>query len=151
MTNHASLNLISSLDRSFAERFPRRFFGKQKEQFVQALDGELQSRGFATERFDFRTVGFRNRVLATRCEKPAVIFLAHYDTPMMMPFWISPIYTVFGHTRQVASTLFLVLCIWCYPLIPALLPQTSFFQILFSLLTFVLIASFFVMLLPHPL
>lgn len=145
-----SIDQIAQWDRLFAERFPRRFNGKQKEPFLQALDGELRALGFATERINFRTFGFPNRLLATRCASPAVIFLAHYDTPMIMPFWISPIYRLFGHTRQVASTLFLCFLIWLIPGLAALLPQVPYIEAASSLFIFVLLASFVVMLFANP-
>ena len=150
MDNPMGIEQINAWDRSFAERFPRRFIGKQKERFLQAVEQDLQARGFATERVNFRTLGFPNRLLATRCANPAVIFLAHYDTPMMMPFWIAPVYRLFGHTRQVASTLFLVLCIWLFPFLLALLPHSPFFQWIYLLLGLALAASFIAMLFPNP-
>ncbi len=150
MDRQTEVNRISTWDRSFAEHFARRFTGKQKEAFLQALEEDLQAQGYATERIRFRTFGLPNRLLATCCASPAVIFLAHYDTPTIMPFWIPPVYRLFGHTRQIASTLFLCLCIWLLSDLPALLPQTSFFRVAYLLLIFILVASFLAMLVPNP-
>jgi hypothetical protein len=35
--------------------------------------------------------------------------MAHYDTPTIMPFGFSLIYTLFGHTRQVLSSIFVLI------------------------------------------
>lgn len=145
-----AIEQIAIWDRIFAERFPRRFTGAQKEQFLQALDQELQARGFATERIDFRTFFFSNRLLATRCDAPRFIFLAHYDTPMIMPFWIPPVYRLFGHTRAIAGSLFLMFFIWFLSFLPELLPRTQFIQFLFELLLLLLLLSFVVALFANP-
>lgn len=145
-----AIEQIAIWDRIFAERFPRRFTGAQKEQFLQALDQELQARGFATERIDFRTFFFSNRLLATRCDAPRFIFLAHYDTPMIMPFWIPPIYHLFGHTRAIASSLFLIFALWLLSILPVLLPKTQFVQFVFALLLLLLLLSFAVAMFANP-
>lgn len=101
--------LLTQLNQDFGARFPRRLTRKQKESFLKALNQELQSRDFVTEQTKIRHWGLPNRSLLTKCEKPKVIFLAHYDTPTIMPFGISPIYMLFGHTRQGVSSIFLIL------------------------------------------
>lgn len=63
------------------------------------VEGELQARNFRTERVVGRKlVPCEN--LVTVCAQPRVIFLAHYDTPTVMPFWFSWLFALFGHTRQ---------------------------------------------------
>ena len=89
-------------------RFPRRLTRKQKVSFLAYLEKELQAREFATEQIKLRLLGIPNRLLLTKCENPQMIFMAHYDTPTIMPPGISPIYSLFGHTRQGISSIFLV-------------------------------------------
>lgn len=90
-------------------RFPRRLTRKQKVSFLAYLEQELQVRDFATEQVNLRFLGISNRLLLTKCENPRVIFMAHYDTPTIMPPGISPIYSLFGHTRQGISSVFVLI------------------------------------------
>ncbi len=145
-----SLEVISRWDQLLAERFPRRFTGKQKAAFLDAIDQELQASGYETERITNNSFGIVSRVLATTCASPKVIFMAHYDTPMMMPFWIMPVYALFGHTRQIASTLILMAGIWLATNLDALLPQVPYMENVVGLLLFVLVASFLVMAFANP-
>lgn len=104
-----SVALLSQWSQDFGACFPRRLTRKQKEGFLEAIEQELQTRNFETEQIKIRHWGIPNRLLLTKCEEPKVIFLAHYDTPTIMPFGISPIYTLFGHTRQGISSNFLII------------------------------------------
>lgn len=106
---------ITILSNEWAEKFPKRLTRKQKERFLAMLAGELQKRGFDTEQINLRHWGIPNRLLLTQCENPRVVFLAHYDTPTIMPPGIGGIYRVFGHTRQGLSsvvTIFLMLLLY---------------------------------------
>jgi hypothetical protein len=100
---------ITTLSNEWAKRFPKRLTGKQKERFLAALARELQVRGFETEQTTLRLWGIPNRLLMTKCANPRMIFLAHYDTPTMMPPGIGIIYKLFGHTRQGLSSLVVIL------------------------------------------
>ena len=100
--------LLTLWSQDFGARFPRRLTRKQKEGFLSAIKEVLQTRDYETEQTKIRHWGIPNRVLLTKCKKPKVIFLAHYDTPTIMPPGISPIYRLFGHTRQGISSIFLI-------------------------------------------
>jgi hypothetical protein len=147
-------SLISHWDADWAARFPRRIKASEKEAFLQMLDQELQTMGFATERIKVRNA-FTNRLLLTRCERPEVIFMAHYDTPTIMPFWIPPLYTIFGHTRQIMMAVALIILILLPNFLangisaryPTLAGATAMTLALFYVL---LVLSFIPMLIPNP-
>jgi hypothetical protein len=146
--------LISHWDVDWATRFPRRIKASEKEAFLSMLDQELQTMGFATERIQVRN-GLANRLLLTRCERPEVIFMAHYDTPTIMPFWIPPLYTLFGHTRQIMLSLALIILFFlpnCLAtMLLARLPSLGgLIGIVTSLFYFLLLLSFIPMLIPNP-
>jgi hypothetical protein len=147
-------SLISQWDADWATRFPRRIKAPEKEAFLQMLDQELHTMGFATERIQVGYV-FNNRLLLTHCEQPSVILMAHYDTPTIMPFWIPPLYTIFGHTRQITMTVALIILILLPNILgtvisarfPSLADVTAMTLTLFYTL---LALSFISMLIPNP-
>jgi hypothetical protein len=147
-------SLISHWDADWAIRFPRRIKASEKEAFLQMLDQELQTMGFATERIKVRNA-FTNRLLLTRCKRPEVIFMAHYDTPTIMPFWIPSLYTIFGHTRQITMAVALIILIQLPNFLakeisvhfPSLAWVTAMALALFYVL---LVLSFIPMLIPNP-
>jgi hypothetical protein len=147
--------LISHWDADWARRFPKRIKTPEKEAFVQMLDQELQTMGFATERVKVRNV-FTNQLLLTRCERPEVIFMAHYDTPTILPFWISSLFTLFGHTRQIMLVVAMIILMIPLPNFlateisahfPSLARVTTMALDLFYAL---LALSFISMLIPNP-
>jgi hypothetical protein len=146
--------LISHWDADWAARFPRRLKAPEKEAFVQMLDQELHTMGFATDRIQVRNL-LTNRLLLTRGERPEVIFMAHYDTPTIMPFWISPLYTIFGHTRQITLSVALIIVLLLPNFLaaeiamrfPSLAGVMGMAQILFYALMGL---SFISMLIPNP-
>ena len=104
-----NIELLSQWSKEFGDRFPRRLTKRQKKGFLKAIEGELQIRKFETDQTRIQHWGFSNRLLTTRCENPKVVFLAHYDTPTIMPYGFSLTYQLFGHTRQGISAVFLIL------------------------------------------
>jgi hypothetical protein len=145
---------IARWDLDFSQRFPARLTRRQKESFLGALETELQARGFVTERVDVRHL-FMNRNLITRCEKPAVIFMAHYDTPTIMPFWIPPLYRLFGHTRQIMMAIALVVLLQLPTIVSGLLAGVhptldAAIDVATAGFYFVLAASFVSMVIPNP-
>jgi hypothetical protein len=100
---------ITALSNEWAEHFPKRITRKQKEYFLSTIKTEFQMRGFETEQTNLRLWGISNQILITKCKNPRVIFLAHYDTPTMMPPGIAVIYRLFGHTRQGLSSVVTIL------------------------------------------
>lgn len=147
-------SLILQWDTDWATRFPRRIKAPEKEAFLQMLDQELQTMGFATERIKVRHT-FTNRLLLTRCERPEVIFMAHYDTPTIMPFWIPWLYTIFGHTRQISLAVAMIILIQLpnslAPGISARFPSLAGVTAMALALFYVsLVLSFIPMLIPNP-
>jgi Peptidase family M28 len=145
-------SIISCLDADWAARFPRRIRAPEKEAFLQMLDQALQERGFATERLTLRSM-LTNRLLVTCCEKPEVIVMAHYDTPTTMPVWIPPLYTIFGHTRQITMSVALIFMILLPNLlVSAIAPRfpSPAWGVALTLVYALLVLSLFPMLIPNP-
>ena len=101
--------LLARWNQDLGARFPRRLSKNQKKGFLKAIEVELQTRNFETEHSIIQHWGISNRLLVTKCEDPAVIFMAHYDTPTIMPYGFSLIYKFFGHTRQGISMIITVI------------------------------------------
>jgi hypothetical protein len=110
---------ITHWDQTWAARHPKRITRPQKEAFLQTLEGELQARGYATQRITDRNWP-QSCSLITTCAQPAVIFLAHYDTPTIMPGWLDGFTRLFGHTRQIPMALALIVALQ----LPAVLAAT---------------------------
>ncbi len=81
--------------------------------------------------------------------------MAHYDTPTIKPFWISPLYTIFGHTRQITMAVALIISI----LLPNLLATeisarfpslAAVMAITLALFYGLLVLSFIPMFIPNP-
>ncbi len=106
--NKITAEILQELVNGLGARFPRRLIGKEKERFLDEIEGELQAHDYEIERIKVRRWGFTNRLLFTKCEKPEVVFLAHYDTPTIMPLGISSVFTLFGHTKQVLASVLLI-------------------------------------------
>ncbi|MBC8334083.1 MAG: M28 family peptidase [Anaerolineales bacterium] len=104
-----NIRLLKKWSEDLAGQFSRRLTGKEKERFLDKIEEELQECNSESERIKIKHWGFTNRLLFTKCEKPEVVFLAHYDTPTIMPWGISSAFTLFGHTRQVLASIFLII------------------------------------------
>ncbi len=141
---------IAQWDKDWAVRFPKRVRRKDKERFLDELDQELQTRNFETERLSVRYL-LQNRLLLTRCEKPKVIFTAHYDTPTIMPFWVSFFFKFLGHTRQISGGILLILILYA-PLIltPFLAADFPIFLSAINIFYLILGLSFFTIFIPNP-
>jgi hypothetical protein len=101
------ISLLKKWNEDFASHFSRRLTSKEKERFLDKIEEEHQVRNYEIERIKVKRWGFTNRLLITKCEKPKVVFLAHYDTPMILPLGISSVSTLFGHTKQIIGSIFL--------------------------------------------
>ena len=141
---------IAKWNSEWGERFPTRITGKQKESFLQEIERELHERHFATQRIAVRKL-LLNRLLMTVCEQPKIIFLAHYDTPTIMPFWFSLFFRVFGHTRQILSSIFLLGFLFVFFSLPSFgLTNSPLLVTIFFLIQLVLLLSLFSLLIPNP-
>ena len=143
-----SLDLIAKWDANWSERFPVRITKKQKERFLEELESELAARRFETERITVRTL-IRNRLLVTKCEQPRVIFLAHFDTPTIMPFWIASLFNFVGHTRQITGSV-LILALIYIPVILSTALNSYFLTAFTNLFTLVILLSLVSLLIPNP-
>jgi len=77
-------------------KIQRRFFRKEKNQFLEAVEEKLTEYGYVSERRAFQGLIFKSENLETKCDKPEYIFIAHYDTGVTMPFWFHPLSKLFG-------------------------------------------------------
>ena len=99
---------LNALHSAINTAHPLRLFKKQKEAFLHSLEAELAGAGYKTERVNARHWGIENKLLLTECDDPQIVFMAHYDTPTIMPTAYQWIYRIFGHTRQAAAIIFLI-------------------------------------------
>jgi hypothetical protein len=143
-------DLLHQFDINFAQRFPIRLRKKQKEAFLDELQGEMQARGYATERLTVRAV-LQNHLLITQCARPSVIFLAHFDTPTIAPFWMSPLFKWFGHTRQYQALALLLLLMYGPGVLAAFFPQWAVtLQTITNLFVLIFMLSLITLLIPNP-
>ncbi|KAA3656888.1 MAG: hypothetical protein DWQ04_29780 [Chloroflexi bacterium] len=141
---------ISKWDEDWYGRFPKRITKKQKQAFLQAIETELHEREFETERIQVRNL-LQNNLLATKCEEPKFIFLAHFDTPTIMPILFTAVFKLFGHTRQILGTIILLFLLYLPPFLPVSLfgnaQNFTVFQIAFQT---IFILSLFTLFIPNP-
>lgn len=143
-------DLLNQFDINFAQHFPIRLRKKQKEAFLDELQGEMQARGYATERLTVRAV-LQNRLLISQCASPKVIFLAHFDTPTIAPFWMSPLFKWFGHTRQYQALALLLLLMYGPGILAAFFPQWAVtLQTITNLFVIVFMLSLITLFIPNP-
>jgi hypothetical protein len=142
--------MIAAWDKDWAVRFPRRLTRKQKVAFLDELTQALSCRGYETERIDVKTVGLTNRLLLTKCPKPKVIFMAHFDTPTQMPRWVGWVFRLFGHTRQILVMVLLLALVFVFQLFVALFRESSVFNIGSFLFLLAVLLSFIPSLIPNP-
>lgn len=141
---------IAQWDKAWAARFPKRLRRKEKEQFLDELEQELQARGFETNRLSVRYL-LHCRLLLTRCENPKVIFTAHYDTPTIMPFWVGAFFSLFGHTRQISGSFILLPLLFCpITLLPLLIPNSTASTLIANLYMLIVLLSFITLFIPNP-
>jgi hypothetical protein len=141
---------ITSWDRDWSRHHPLRLTKKQKEAFLQELTHELQLRNFETERIEVRAL-INNRLLSTVCEKPRVIFTAHFDTPTIMPFWFPPLFYLFGHTRQITGMFFLLLLLYLPGiLLPIVPPDLSWLNLILLAILPLFVLSMVTLFIPNP-
>jgi hypothetical protein len=143
---------ILQWDESWQQRFPIRITRRQKEAFLQEVAQELEACHFETELIEVRTL-IKNRLLTTKCEKPRIIFTAHYDTPTIMPFWFPPFFYLFGHTRQLTAMFFLLLLIYLptflLPAIPSEFPWL-WLSLAMAALPIIFALSMVTLFIPNP-
>jgi hypothetical protein len=141
---------ITGWDRAWSQRHPLRLTKKQKEAFLQELEQELQACHFETERIEVKTL-IKNRLLTTVCEKPRVIFTAHFDTPTIMPFWFPPLFALLGHTRQITAMAFLLLLLYLPGiLLPVVSPELPWLSLALTAVPILFVLSMITLFIPNP-
>ncbi len=141
---------IANLDRAWFENYPVRITRKQKEAFLQELTQQLEARSFEPERIEARTL-ITNRLLATVCEKPRLIFTAHYDTPTIMPFFFPPLFYLFGHTRQITGMVFLLALLYLPGMLrPAVPPEFAWLNLILMAIPLLFVLSMITLFIPNP-
>jgi hypothetical protein len=142
--------LIANWDLAWSRRHPLRLTKRQKEAFLHELEQELQARHFETEHIEVRTL-IKNRLLTTVCEKPRIIFTAHFDTPTIMPFWFPPLFYLFGHTRQITGMIFLLLLLYLPGmLLPAVPPDLPWLSLILMAIPLLFVLSMVTLFIPNP-
>lgn len=72
---------------------------KNKDKFLSVVDNKLKEMGYKTQHHHFK--GLLSSVnLETECENAEYIFIAHYDTATIMPFWMVWLMKLTGINRQ---------------------------------------------------
>lgn len=141
---------ITQWDQTWSQQFPVRLTRKQKDAFLHGIEQELRARGLVTEHIQARHL-LQNHNLVTVCEKPQIIFTAHYDTPTIAPFWLSGLLNLLGHTRQIMAMVVLIGILWLplllQILLPAYIPALNF---LFNALYLLIFLSFISLFIPNP-
>ncbi len=87
----------------------RRFFRSGKERFLRIVEKELNDLGYECRKRSFWSmIFFRSVNLETKAEKPRYIFIAHYDTGQIVPFWAHWLMRLIGINRQILIGVILV-------------------------------------------
>ena len=99
----------------------KRFTRKEKEQFLQLVEHELSGLGYETRRISKNGL-IKNVHLETINNDPDIIFIAHYDTGVLLPFWAEGVMRISGITRTwlqllIIISLFQLLNLLAFPVI----------------------------------
>ena len=87
-------------------KIQRRFFRNEKNQFLDTIEEKLTEYNYEFERKFFNNI-FKSVNLETKCDKPDFIFIAHYDTGTIIPFWINWLTKLVGMNNIVLVMIFL--------------------------------------------
>ncbi len=88
----------------------KRFSRNDKNKFLKVIETELTELGYEVEKKNFwRLLSSVN--LETKNDNPEYIFVAHYDTGTIMPFWMNWLMKLVGINRQILMIIFLVVFI----------------------------------------
>lgn len=121
----------------------KRIHRKEKDEFLSILERKLYDLGIKTEYQEFGKI-IKSKNLETICNKPDYIFIAHYDTGTIMPFWFHPLMKLFGLNRQLLIMFLIGLSL---PLISGLLKEHNLY-IFYSIVS-VFALSFLTVFIPN--
>ena len=119
----------------------RRFFRKEKNKFLDIVEEKLTEYGYEFERKKFGSI-IKSVNLETKSTQPEFIFIAHYDTGTIMPFWISWLMRFFGVNNQLL--MIIPVCI-----LIGLISGLGHFYIGFKIAYWIIFASLLTILIPN--
>jgi hypothetical protein len=119
----------------------RRFFRKEKNEFLHIVEEKLVEYGYEFERKTFNGI-IKSVNLETKSTQPEFIFIAHYDTGTIIPFWISWLLRYFGVNKQ-------ILAIFPACFLLGFLSVLGQFHIGFSIVFWIISVSFLTILIPN--
>ncbi len=85
----------------------KRCIRSQKNAFLRAIEKYLTNYGYQFERKKLGAF-IKSVNLETKCHNPEYIFLAHYDTGTIIPFWVRWIMKLVGINRMIFLMIFMV-------------------------------------------
>ncbi|MCL2727169.1 MAG: M28 family metallopeptidase [Bacteroidales bacterium] len=109
----------------------RRFFRKEKNQFLDRIEEELAEYGYKSERKDLGMF-VKSINLETKCDKPEFIFIAHYDTGGVIPFWFHPFCRLLG-TNSIASFVAIIVIFFTLDLISSYWHVASYLRLILGI------------------
>lgn len=116
----------------------------EKDKFLSEIEKKLSQLGYLHKRKELGDLITKVN-LCTECDRPEYIFIAHYDTGKMMPFWISWLFKILGVNRQLL--LLSIMFIWSRYFMPWFV---SIQEVIATSLSTILGLSFFSILFPNP-
>jgi len=119
----------------------RRFFRKEKNKFLDAVEEKLTEYGYKFERKKFGKI-IKSVNLETQSTQPEFIFIAHYDTATIMPFWFSWFMRFFGINNQ-------LLMIIPLSIFMSLISVLMHYHIVFHIAYWLILISFLTLLIPN--
>jgi hypothetical protein len=123
----------------------KRFSRRDKNKFLDVVEENLTGCGYECERKKFWLL-LTSVNLETKCDHPDYIFIAHYDTGTIVPFWLQGLMKVFGVNRQILSALIIILAIQ-YGLFPLMHHHPS---IILTVVFCLFLLSFLPIFVPTP-
>ena len=119
----------------------RRFFRKEKNKFLDAVEEKLTEYGYKFERKKFGKI-IKSVNLETQSTQPEFIFIAHYDTGTIVPLWISWLIKIFGVNNQLPIIIQVAF-------LTNLLPPLSELHIFFNIVYWIIFISLLTILIPN--
>lgn len=81
-------------------KIKRRIGRKSKNRFLNLVEKELEEYGYTSKKHTFKGL-FKSVNLETEEDDPGYLFIAHYDTFTIMPFWLTWLMRLVGINRQI--------------------------------------------------
>ncbi|MFA7081348.1 MAG: M28 family peptidase [Bacteroidales bacterium] len=85
----------------------KRFNRYEKKKFLKIVEDKLTELGYETERKKFVNLLISEN-LETKHDNPEYIFIAHYDTGTIIPFWLNWLMKLIGINRQILMIVIIV-------------------------------------------